>query len=408
MSVLYVIAALLMLCWGVKILRSNEKNKYLTLLTGFVVASMFAPVTDSLFVWAVELVLIIFVLFRITGFQNRLGDCRIFCLFVLWALVSLSYSDDPFRGIRGMATYVFPLFFYMLSVCAFKNKESIEFFFKRILGSTKFYALLGVFALFVGQFETIQVYYGMSICVIPLLICFISKKKINLIYLICCVLPAILLTKRTPLLGAFMAIATFTLLMFRLKAILPLLVSASVSVLLIVSIPQFREKLFFGGDDMSLSEVLKEDNMGENLNTNGRNVFWAYMLDEFYLRHPFVGAGTGAVKSFVQSDKNLFKDAFCLIHNDWLLVLCETGIVGVLLLLLFFISIFRKCKKYSSREYPKELRIISATCAGTMVSTVMHMFLENCMNSFVFSTFFVFYAIFNFYIRLYRQSVRIK
>ena len=92
---------------------------------------------------------------------------------------------------------------------------------------------------------------------------------------------------------------------------------------------------------------------------------------------------------------------FSLMHNDWLLVLCETGIVGTSFLLLFFLGIIKKCIIYSSKKYPKDLRLIAAACSSSIISTMVHMFFENCMNSFVISTSFVFFAIFNFYVREY-------
>ena len=89
-------------------------------------------------------------------------------------------------------------------------------------------------------------------------------------------------------------------------------------------------------------------------------------------------------------------------QNDWILILCEQGLIGVSILILFMIGVLRKCIEYSSKRYPKDLRLISAACAGSFASTITHMFFENCMNTFVFSTSFVFYALLNFYVRRYK------
>ena len=106
----------------------------------------------------------------------------------------------------------------------------------------------------------------------------------------------------------------------------------------------------------------------------------------------------------INSNKNEYKDTFALMHNDWLLVLCEMGLIGFSLLLLFILNILRKCIKYSASKYPMNLRLMSAACAGSVVSTMIHMFFENCLNSFVFSISFVFYALLNLIIRKYRYN----
>jgi len=404
MTVIYIVAALGVFFWGMKLIHSSEKNKFLVMLCGFVVASMAAPVTDSLFVWFIELLLIYILIHQSHLPIQHLNDCSLYLIFALWAFFSLSYSNAPLRGIRAYAVYIFPMFYYALSTYAFDSIYNIKLFVRNILKSTKFYALLGLFALFVGQFSTIQVYYGMSICVIPFALFLQQRKRVYILCFLLCLVPSILLVKRTPLLGVFMAIAVFSVLIYRLKAVIPLIGALALGVLLVVSIPQFRDKLFFGGDEMTIAEIASQGEMADNVNTSGRNVFWDYLFEEFYSIHPYIGSGVGSVKSFVQSDQNVYKESFYLVHNDWLLLLCETGLVGVLLLLLFFIRVFIKCKKYSSKKYPFETRLMAASCAGVLTCTMMHMFFENCMNSFVFPTLFVFFAILNSYIRQYRNQ----
>ena len=403
----YVLAAIAVFLWGMRVVNSHTKDKALSMLIGFVVASMAAPISDSLFVWAVELILIIILINKRTQVNLRLSECRIYIIFLIWVVFTLSYTDNIVRGFRGLMMYIFPLFYYALSVLAFRTIDDINRFFNNVNKSSPYFVVLGLFAMFVGQFSTIQVYYGMSICVIPFTLYIKDKKKKSLLFLILCSVPSVLLIKRTPLLGMAIAISIYAILIYKAKALVPIFVSIVASLILVISIPQFRDKLFFGGGDMTLMEISKNQDVGDNINTSGRNVFWAYLFDKYVSQSPFVGAGVGSVKAFVQSDKNEYKESFFMVHNDWLLILCEMGLVGVSLLLSFFISVFIKCKKYASKRYPRDVRLVSAACAGSLLSTMMHMFFENCMNSFIFPTFFIFYALFNVYIKDYKNKLKI-
>ena len=327
-----------------------------------------------------------------------------YILFIGFSIFSLTYSSNPIRGIPGVVMYVFPLLYYSLSKRALTAKSCVWRLFKRISLSSFFYVLICFVSFFLPEYFSVFSYYGMGICVIPALMLLKSKKKVYALFFVFCLIPPLIFVKRTPLLGIAVAMMVFLSLIYKWKALIPSIVALIMSVALILSIPQFREKLFYGGEEMTVKDVRKSGNISENINMNGRTMFWAIVLDKYYEKSPYFGAGLGTVKSFLQSNKNDYREAFSLMHNDWLLVLCELGIVGVSLLLSFFIIVLRKCVKYSSRVYPIDLRFVSAACAGSAVSTMIHMFFENCTNSFIFSTFFVYYAILNYYITQYKRK----
>jgi O-antigen ligase len=245
-------------------------------------------------------------------------------------------------------------------------------------------------------------YYGMSICTIPVFQYFKTKKKKYVIHFLICLLPSFILVKRTPLLGIASSVMVFAILMYKWKALVPSILAIALGIFIILNIPSFRAKLFFNTDITSIQDISRND--VENVNMNGRIYFWGLVLDKFYSRSPIFGTGMGTVKAYLQSNQNEYKSTFSLMHNDWLLILCEQGLVGVILLMLFMIGILIKCIKYAANQYPKELRLVSAACAGSVVSTAIHMFFENCMNSFVFSTTFVFYAILKTCIHEYSKN----
>jgi hypothetical protein len=365
------------------------------MLSFFIIVYVFGHVNDSQLVWAVELFFILYII-KFKFVIN--GDVRWYCFFVMFAFFSLVYSDNPLRGIPGIVMYIFPLFYYALTNLAIRNTADIDHFFFSITNYIWLLLVLCVLSLF---YECVFVYYGMGICTIPAYLFFKTNKKKYIYHLIICLLPAIFLVKRTPLLGISASMMVFSMLMFKWKAIIPSILAVVISMAIVVNIPSFREKLFYDSE----AALSNSTDVTENVNMNGRLVFWSIVWEKIHKRSPYWGVGQGTVKAYLQSDQNEYKDTFMLMHNDWLLILCEQGLIGVSLLLFFMIRILRRCVKYSSKRYPHNLRLISATCAGSIVSTMIHMFFENCMNGFIFSTSFVFLALFRIYIKEYKYQL---
>ena len=401
MNIYYFTSALLVLFGGILIVAKSHKGMPLKLLSFFVIASMFRPVTDSHWAWLTEMVFIA----AIASFRKpHVKDLRWYLLFLAMVLLSFVYSDNPARGVPGFVMYVFPLFYYALTTTAVKRTTDAYELFNQISKASWLVLLISAISFFRNPF--VFSYYGMGICMIPaLLFCKTGKKQYVFHYLIC-FLPALVFVKRTPLLGIAAATILFSLLIYKWKALIPGILAILIGATLVLSIPGFMEKTFSGTNITGIQDLSRES--ANQVNLNGRLEFWNIVLDKYYKTAPVFGSGIGTVKAFLQSDQNEYKRAFSLMHNDWLLVLCEQGLSGTFLLLLFMLGVLRKGIRYSAERYPKELRLIAAACAGSAVSTVIHMFFENCMNSFVFSTTFVFYAILNSCAHGYAKKVPVR
>lgn len=401
MNVYYLIAALSVLLGGILIVSKGHKNMPLELLSFFVVASMFRPVTDSHWAWIVELGFIVSVA------SVKKADARAnrwYLLFLALVFISFLYSAHPARGIPGLVMYAFPLFYYALTATAVKGYTDANRFFHTVSKASWLLLTICVLSFFRKPF--VFSYYGMGICTIPALMFCKTGKKQYLFYFIICILPALVFVKRTPLLGIAAAIMMFSILMYKWKALIPGLLAILIGAVALLSVPKFMEKTFQGSEVTGIQDLPGVN--ANSVNLNGRLVFWGIVLDKFYKQSPVFGSGLGTVKAYLQSNQNEYRRTFSLMHNDWLLVLCEHGIVGVLCLLLFMISMLRRCIIFSARRYPRDLRLISAACAGSVVSTMIHMFFENCMNSFIFSTTFVFYGIFQACVREYAKTKALR
>ena len=398
MNFYYFIAALIVLFGGVLIFARYRKDRPLELLSFFVAVSMIRPVTDSHLAWVVELC---FISLAASFKMSTARDNKWYLTFLVLAFISFLYSSSPTRGIPGFVMYCFPIFYYALTTTAIKKNADVDRLFQQISKSTWLLLLLAIASL--RNNYLVFSYFGMGICTIPVYLFVKTRKKRYIIHFLICLLPALLLVKRTPLLGIAAAIMVFSILIYKRKALIPSILAIALGVVLVISIPSFRGKIFMDSRISSIHDITSSNL--SHVNMNGRLDFWRIALEKYFHKAPVFGSGIGTVKAFLQSDLNTYKETFSLMHNDWLLVLCEQGLVGLLSLLLFMISILKKSIHYAADRYPKGLRLISAACAGSVVSTMIHMFFENCMNSFIFSIAFVFYAILNTCVSSYQSSI---
>ena len=127
------------------------------------------------------------------------------------------------------------------------------------------------------------------------------------------------------------------------------------------------------------------------------------MLDEFYTNNKYFGVGTGSAKHWIQSPSNIYRDSFTLTHNDFLLLLCESGIIGISIFVFSLLSILGKCIHYSRCENIK-VKYQSYACLGMTMATICHLYLENCMNSFGFCILYLYYAMFSRQVVLYKKE----
>lgn len=163
-----------------------------------------------------------------------------------------------------------------------------------------------------------------------------------------------------------------------------MLLLSLIFLLAIVYVPAIRDRVFFEGVDIDLFALFSADTY-DLINSNGRNNVWQMLLEKFYVGNELIGSGTGNVKSWLVSPDNWSREHFMRVHNDWLQILCESGLIGVSLLSLMFINMYRKTYiTYHSSTVPFT-RMISIVMAMSITVTIIHLFFENCMGVVGFS-----------------------
>jgi O-antigen ligase len=334
----------------------------------------------------------------------QLEHCTVYVLFLIWVLFGLMFTTNVIKGLLMFLKYFLPLIFYIVFSITFIQEESIIKYFDKIVKFTPLYLLLGVLGAITGNFFIANPYFTMNIFAIPVVLYLSrnhSKKYLFLMFLF--LIPPILLTKRTPLLGIGLSVILLLVLNKGLKALFSVIAVLALSITIVFYIPEFRNKIFFNADTITLSDLKDLAEISEQVNTNGRSYFWGQLIDNVYKNNEIMGAGTGAVKDYIQSPRNPDRDSFLLVHNDFLLLLCENGLIGIALFSLFLITIIFRIIKHSKSKVPI-VKNMSYGMLVMLVTIICHLYFENCLNTFNFCVFFAFYALFIRVIKLHKRN----
>ena len=118
--------------------------------------------------------------------------------------------------------------------------------------------------------------------------------------------------------------------------------------------------------------------------TSGRTILWQIALS-FFMDNPVFGIGWGHFKEYIPA----FMGDLNNVHNNYIQLLCETGVVGFLLVMVPMLMIFRETirlirvnKKKSNRE--PLLMALNTTSYGMQISFFVLSFLDPCLYKLLF------------------------
>lgn len=364
--------------------------------------------------WTVLMIYLIF-----TRFRMKI-DAIVICymLFLAWALFSLIYSSEKFQGFMLLIKYSLPLLYLWLGYNAIEDREDLLFLLKKTAWIMVIYAVLigGFSAKFlpwvygflcfrtgglVIAYASLADFYS-ALFVVPLSLYVIDKDKKWLAVAGCIALSTILEVVRTGIGGIFLASSFFLFFYYRLKAVPWLFCAAVFAVMAVFFIPEVHDKMFVN-DNMTISSVDSSTISFDNIQSNGREHIWKTNLARFYEPNPVTGAGLGESMEFT---KNNF--IVKLIHNDYVQILCDMGLVGISLFALFFLVTILKVVSHIWRQGSDDLvkltgAMVLGSCAGVFFSMMFDNVISYAQQCFVIP--FIFIGIFLKSIDLQRFKV---
>lgn len=279
-----------------------------------------------------------------------------YCLFYLWLCYTMTYSTAPIYGVMMLVKYSLPMLFLWLGYSAINDQKDLIILLKVVN------AVVCIYCFFIGgqgcklipwfyygpigsQFLTYAGFadYLTSIFIVPILLYWLTKEKKYIFCALWMVLSTVLESVRTGMGGMMIVFVTALLLRYKWKAVPGVVFAGTFFLGIVLFVPEVNEK-FFGDDAQTVSaiDIVRGDALSmDNMNTNGRSEIWDITLERFYEGHEYVGSGLGMASGYLKIQSKLYGSVE-LLHNDYVQIISDTGLVGIALLTLFYIIFILK------------------------------------------------------------------
>lgn len=278
-----------------------------------------------------------------------------YSIFFLWLCYTMTYTTVPRDGAMMLVKFSLPMLFLWLGYSGLRNEKDLIIFLKVVnIVACIYCGIIGGFAstfvpplygFCMGIFSTYAGFadFLTAVFIVPLMLYWLTKEKKYIYCALWMVLSTVLESVRTGMGGMMLVFCIALLLKNKAKAIPGLAVAGAMFLGVVLFVPSVNEK-FFGEDagKVSATDIVQGDAMSlENIEKSGREYMWERVLDNCYYGNETFGGGLGTSGRFVKNYGEATQ-GLVMMHNDYLQILCDTGIVGIVLIALFYLSVILK------------------------------------------------------------------
>lgn len=368
---------------------SRQRLMLLLLASGIVQAGGFSAIL--LLLWIAFLILLV-LKYGVSFSGSPLF--RLYAIYLVWLLISLFFSPEKQFGLRVFLKYLFP-FLVVLVVSKIKIDEV---FFLKALKVTFTSFLIANLTLFLPKFLPIGsiieplfgpvVWWGpaiidanpFAIAVAFILFKITNNKKFLLIIPIIVLIP-MLASIRTGLVGIGIFLLAASFFKYKIKALPIYLLIILGFVFSILFVPAVRDKMFRESFSSAQDVINSLDYLTiDSIDSSGRFAMWEWSLEEYYNGHEYMGSGLGQLQERFYSGNHPFS-IIKAVHNDYIQIICDTGLIGLVLYLLIIVSfVGHSFQIYNNKKNSMSARN-AAFIAGTSICGIMACaFTDNVIN----------------------------
>lgn len=327
-----------------------------------------------------------------------------YLFFLLWVCFSFSYTTaSPASAFMVLIKYILPLLFLWLGYSSIQNKYSFLILIRSVIFIAAIYIIWvgGFGAVFLPSLHFSPIGFGMfltyagfadyltSLFPIPFILFYITKKKIYLYIAVWMFLSTALEAVRTGIGGMALAACFVSYGIFKQRSLPTIGGIISLFIGVVVFIPSIRDKMFIEQAEEATEQVnsiIQEGDINtENIRDNGRRIVWDITLDKFYNGKKLTGSGVGCANEFIK-DRGMREHTVTLIHNDYVQILSDFGLIGLSLFIFFvFMVLLSTIKVINGDAF--WVRIAASLCLGSFAGVLFSMGFDNVvghsMTSFV-------------------------
>ena len=308
-----------------------------------------------------------------------------YLIYIIWLVVGLSYTPAPGYGFRVILKYLYPLLIMLFASAAVRDKEV---FLKAGIGArTVALISIGVFFIpYVGHLFPGVFWYGtasaihyISMCVFSLaLFYYTQEKKKNLLLCILFMLPCVLWVFRTSIMGTTLALMTFFFFKYKLKSLPVIAGIMLVAVVAVFTIPSLKEKMFKDSKNVSIEQFQQGELSKDDIESNARFAMWEHLENRFYDGKELTGSGIGSVQNYMYS--NFVFGGLKVPHSDYVQMLCDSGIIGLVLYLLVILAVLVHSFIVYQRASSIAIKICAIVAGSSMAGVALTLYSDNVVN----------------------------
>lgn len=308
-----------------------------------------------------------------------------YLIYIIWLVIGLSYTPAPGYGFRVILKYLYPLLIMLFASAAVRDKEV---FLKAGIGA-RMVAIISIavaFIPYIGRLFPGVFWYGtarainyISMCVFSLaLFYYTQEKKKNLLLCILFMLPCILWVFRTSIMGTTLALMTFFFFKYRLKSLPVIAGIMLVAVVSVFTIPSLKEKMFKDSENVSIEQFQRGEISKDDIESNARFAMWEHLENRFYDGKELIGSGIGSVQNYMYS--NFVFGGLKVPHNDYVQILCDSGIIGVVLYLLVVLTVITHSFIVYQNNSDVAIKICAIVAGSSLAGVALTMYTDNVVN----------------------------
>lgn len=338
------------------------------------------------------------ILYLIFGNQIRMKletVMTLYLVFFFWLALTMTWTTAPRDGYMMLIKYFIPVLFLWLGYSALRNEKDLVIFLKAvnyvaciyclIMGGFTQHVIPSLYFFLAGICSTYAGFscFLISVFIVPILLYWLTKENKYIYCALWMLLSPILQSVRTGIGGMFLVFVVAVYLRYKQKSLPALFFAGAVFLSVILFVPGVNEK-FFGenagkvtGTDIVQGGALSLD----NIEMSGREYMWERVKNNCYYGNETFGGGLGTSGRFVK-DYGKATQGLEMMHNDYLQILCDAGIVGVVLLCIFYAGfIIKVIANVVKRRCTILVKLTGIMALSSMVGIGFAMYFDNVVSN---------------------------
>jgi len=367
------------------LLNGPEKFLLFTIVTGMFMCGPFSAI--RLLIWEL---LVIFSLYLYGKIIKPNVIIFAYLVFLLWLILEFVRTPSYFYGLRVFVKYLYPFVIMLFAATFIRNEKFIYIAMKYLVYTGLMFSILmgGVFTniIYLWVFYSFSVFWPMStlgdfiaiVSAASFLLWWKTREKKYLFFILWFLLSEILQSVRTSLLAITIVLIIGSFLKYKLKSLPYIIGSIFFIIGVILYVPYVKNKMFFNPQNIyTIEDIIKAQESGQ-INTSMREYMWNDLMHRFYENNELFGKGLGTVQHFMYT--NFVYGGLHVPHSDYVQMLCDTGLIGLILyLLLPFLLIFY-LRKYLFKPPIKGIILSAQMSFLSFIAVLISMGFDNVVN----------------------------